>query len=187
MAKVEAPCIQGPRAAHDSGARRASSIRLVVLHSAEGSSAKGVAAFFAQKSTQASTQLAADQTCCVRMLPDLVIPWGAPGANSNGLHIEMCGYARWTREQWLAKDAMLRRSAYKVAMWCFHYAIPARYVTVKSLVDGTAHGLTFHVDVSKAFKGSDHWDPGPGFPRDVFLSYVKTYLKAIETERSGRR
>src|SRR3972149_4306473 len=82
------------RAVHDSGPRKASSIRLVVLHSAEGTTAAGVASFFAG-SAQASTQLAVDDRECWRMLPDLVIPWGAPGANSDGLHVEICGFAKW--------------------------------------------------------------------------------------------
>lgn len=170
------------RAAHDSGPRKASSIRLVVIHSAEGSSAAGVASFFAG-SAQASTQLAVDDKECWRMLPDLVIPWGAPGANSDGLHIEICGFAKWDRAQWRGHEPMLRRSAFKVAKWCWLYDIPARWLTDTQLANGTARGLVTHVQVSKVFKRSSHWDPGPGFPKDVFLQWVTEYLAEIEGER----
>lgn len=176
-----APC-KFKRARHDSGARKASSIRLVVIHSAEGSSAAGVASFFAG-SAQASTQLAADGKECWRMLPDLVIPWGAPGANSDGLHIEICGFAKWDRNEWLQHEKMLRRSAWKVAKWCWQYGIPVRWLTDKQLANGTARGLTQHIQVSRVFKGSDHWDPGPHFPSDTFIKWVKEYLAEIKDER----
>ena len=170
------------RAKNDSGPRKASSIRLVVIHSAEGSSAAGVASFFAG-SAQASTQLAADDKECYRMLPDLVIPWGAPGANSDGLHIEICGFAKWDRAQWRGHEPMLRRSAFKIAKWCWLYDIPARWLSDKQLANGTARGLTTHVQVAKVFKKSTHWDPGPGFPKDLFLEWVQDYLAEIKSAR----
>lgn len=184
------PCKQGPRAAHDSGIRRASSIRLIVIHSAEAAddvggdtTAEGVASYFARQSTQASTQLAVDRDSCVRMLPDLVVPWGAKGANSVGLHVEICGYARWSRAEWLERPQMLRRAAYKVASWCWQYEIPARWTSVAALRAETARGLTTHADVNKAFKRGAHWDPGPDFPRDQFLAWVREYLAQITKAR----
>ena len=170
------------RAVHDSGPRKASSIRLVVLHSAEGTTAAGVASFFAG-SAQASTQLAVDDRECWRMLPDLVVPWGAPGANSDGLHVEICGFAKWERADWRGHEPMLRRSAYKVAKWCWQYGIPARYLSDKQLANGTARGIVTHVQVSKVFKKSTHWDPGPGFPKDLFLIWVQNYLAEIKSKR----
>lgn len=187
------PCRQGPRAAHDSGSRQASSIRVVVIHTAEAAvdltgadpTAEGVAAFFSRESTQASTHLAVDRDSCVRMLPDLVIPWGAKGANSDGLHVEVCGRAGWTRFQWMLPVVrpMLERTAYKTAKWCWQYKIPARWLTVRQVRGRRAKGITTHVDVNAAFRGGDHWDPGTGFPRDEFLSLVRVYLAEIERER----
>lgn len=167
------------RAKHNSGPRKAKSIRLVVIHSAEGSTALGVANFFAT-SAQASTQLAVDDHGCFRMLGDLTIPWGAPGANLDGLHVEICGFAHWDEAEWLRHAAMLERTAYKVAKWCWRYAIPVRWLSDKQLANGTAHGLTTHAQVSRVFKKSDHTDPGPNFPRRHFLRLVDTYLAEIE-------
>ena len=115
------------RARHDSGARTKEQIKWVVLHSTEGGTAESVARFFAT-TAQASTQLVVDDKECWRMVPDLVIPWGAPGVNTGGLHIEQCGYARWTREEWLAHSATLQRSAAKAARWAHMYGIPLRWV-----------------------------------------------------------
>lgn len=184
---VNAPCTQGPRAAHDSGPRKASAIKWAVIHSAEASddvgvdnTAEAVANYFARSTTQASTQLAVDRDSCVRMLPDLVTPWGAVGANNAGLHVEICGRAGWTRSQWIQKTRlpMLDRAAYKVAMWCYHYSIPVRWVGPTGLKLGRK-GITTHADVNKAFGGGSHWDPGSGFPRDVFLAMVQKHLQVI--------
>ena len=183
-------CAPGPRAAHDSGPRRASTIRLIVIHSAEAAddrggdtSAEGVANYFARPDVQASTQLAVDRDSCVRMLPDLVIPWGAAGANTTGLHVELCGYARWSRSEWLRRRSLLNRAAEQVAHWCYAYDIPARWVSVRALRAGTARGLTTHVDVNTAFRRGTHWDPGPGFPRDLFANHVRDRLTHLKTTR----
>jgi hypothetical protein len=190
MAGYSASCTQGPRAANDSGPRKASAIRLVVIHSAEAAdsfggdtSAEGVANYFSRSSTQASTQLAVDRDSCVRMLPDLVIPWGASGANYDGLHVELCGYARWSSAEWKQRRRLLERAAWKVAKWCWQYSIPARWLTDRQVANGTARGLTTHKQVNDVFKRGVHWDPGPGFPRDHFLELVKGYLAEITAER----
>lgn len=190
------PCTQGPRAAHDSGPRRAADIIHAVIHSAEAAddfgadtTAEGVARFFAdgRDPTRASTQLAVDRDSCVRMLPDLAIPWGAPGVNSSGVHVELCGFASWTREEWLkaSRAKMLDRAAFKVAMWCFHYKIPRRWVGPTALKNGSA-GLTTHKDASDAFTPGGHHDPGPGFPKDIFLELVKKHYTAISTPKKGK-
>lgn len=186
------PCKVGPRAAHDSGPRKAADIDLVVIHTAEAAdlsgvdnTAEGVANFFAQESTQASTQLAVDRDSCVRMLPDLVIPWGASGANSDGLHVEICGRAGWDREQWFSPEVkpMLERTAAKVAKWCWQYRIPRRWLSVSDL-QADKRGLTTHADVNAAFKRGSHWDPGPNFPRDWFLKRVIYWHGQIVMDRT---
>lgn len=155
----------------------------MVIHSAESTSARGVANFFASRSSRASTQLAVDQTSCHRMLSDLTIPWGAPGANTDGLHIEICGYAKWTRSQWLSRRTMLRRAAYRVSKWCWQYDIPIRRLTVAQVRGRKVKGITCHNDVSQSFKGSDHWDPGLNFPWDVFMGYVNQYYNQHEVKK----
>jgi len=173
-------CQQGPRASKDSGFRRAKDIRWIVVHSAEGTSAGGVAAWFARKNATASTQLAVDDSKCIRMLPDLIVPWGAPGANENGVHVELCGYARWSRAEWLSHMDMLQMAAYRCAVWCHAYKIPPRWLHRWHLRVGRVRGITTHNEVSLAFRKSNHWDPGQGFPRDVFLKLVKVHLKEIK-------
>ena len=89
------------RAKHDSGPRKASAIRHVVVHSTEGGTAASVASFFAT-TARASTQLVVDEVECYRCVPDLVIPWGAPGVDATGLH------ARALRVRSLAAEDVAR-------------------------------------------------------------------------------
>jgi hypothetical protein len=176
------PC-KRRRAAHDSGWRQASSVRHVVIHSTEGGTAASVAAYFAT-TAPASTQLAIDDVDCYRCVPDLVIPWGAPGVNSSGLHIELAGYARWTRAEWLSHEPMLERSAAKAARWCWLYKIPRRWLTPAELAAGRA-GFCRHLDATAAFHTpGGHTDPGPGFPRDHYLTLVRRFYAELVAERA---
>lgn len=181
-----APC-HPRRAAHDSGPRRASEIRLVVIHSTEGGTAASVAAYFARPSTRASTHLVVDDRVCYRCVPDLVIPWGAPGANRHGLHVEHCGFARWTRAEWLRHRPTLERSAAKTARWAWSYRVPRRWLTVAQLRAG-ARGFVTHADCSRAFPPNDgHHDPGAGFPRDEYMRLVRAFHKQLADERAAGR
>lgn len=166
------------RAARDSGARSRSQIKWVVLHSTEGGTAESVARYF-HTTARASTHLVVDDKECWRMVPDLVIPWGAPGVNTGGLHIEQCGYARWSRDEWMRHSATLDRSAAKAARWAYMYGIPLRWVGPLGLKLGR-RGVTTHADASKAFTPGGHTDPGPGFPKDYWMKTAKAYLAEYE-------
>lgn len=184
LAALLKPC-KRRRAAHDSGPRSASIIRHIVIHSTEGGTAASVASFFAT-TAQASTHLVIDDRDCYRCVPDLVIPWGAPGVNRSGLHIEHCGFSRWSRAQWLAHLPELERSAAKTAKWCELYHIPRKWLTVAELRRGVA-GFCTHADASVAFPpNGGHSDPGAGFPRDRYLELVQRYYRELAAERAGR-
>lgn len=184
LAELLKPCTP-KRAAHDSGRRRSSSIRHIVIHSTEGGTAASVAAYFAT-TAQASTHLVIDDRSCYRCVPDLVIPWGAPGVNASGLHIEHCGYSRWTRARWLEHHPELERSAAKAAVWAWTYRIPRRWLTPAELAAGRA-GFCTHADATAAFHtAGGHTDPGGGFPKDVYLKLVAGYYAELAAERAAR-
>lgn len=171
------------RAANDSGPRKASWIHHIVLHSTEGGSAESVATYFSRPTTQASTQLVVDDHGCYRCVPDLTIPWGAPGANRSGLHIEHCGYARWTRADWLTHLPMLKLSAEHAAEWCWKYRIPRRVIGPQRLKWGVA-GFVTHKTCTLAFgTAGGHTDPGAGFPLDTYMTLVRTAYVELADER----
>lgn len=174
---ITAPCsLQYMPAARQSGARADSAITQIVLHDTEGGTAPSIARYFQSPAAGGSAHLVVDDDSCYRSLANSIIPWGAPGANEQGLHIEHCGYASWTRVQWCRHIRMLRRSAWKSAKWCRRYGIPARYLTAADLREGKA-GITTHRQVSLAFGKSDHTDPGAHFPIYLYIMLVRYYIR----------
>jgi N-acetylmuramoyl-L-alanine amidase len=156
-----------------------SAIKWVVMHDTEGGSAKGIAAYFQRAPTKdtGSTHLVIDDTSCYRCLRDNQIPWAAPGANTNGFHIELCGWAKWTSLVWSSHRAMLNRAAYKTAWHCKKFGIPPYFIKADALMKGT-RGVTTHAECTKAFGGS-HTDPGAGWPRWWFMRRVRHHYDAL--------
>ena len=184
MRDIRAACDGRYTAAHNSGRRAANQIRYVVIHCTEASEAEGSAVWFQNPASQGSAHLVIDDDTCFRTLPDLTVPWAAPPLNTEGFHIELAGHASWTRSQWLDRMITLRRAAYKTADRCYRYGIPVRKVGPLGLRLRRA-GITGHADVSKAFRKSNHTDPGAEFPWARFMQLVVMYYDEINGVRSG--
>lgn len=158
---------------------RLSPIKLIVMHSMEApekpDTAEAVARWFATSSPQTSAHVCVDQNSAVRCVDDNDTAWAAPNANASGLHIEMAGYAKQTRSQWLDAPSLatLKQAAKVAAGWVKKYGIPIKHLTPAQVRAGQK-GFCAHVDVTKAYPGTgSHTDPGPGFPWDRFLALVK--------------
>lgn len=162
-------------------AGRISPIRLVVMHSMEwtetSTTAEDCARMFATMTRQASAHVCVDNNSAVRCVADKDTAWAAPGANADGLQLELAGFARQTRAQWLDEygQDLLAQAAAVAAGWCKLHKIPVKKLTRAELKAGKK-GFTSHADVSAVYKRSDHSDPGTGFPWDVFLGLVREYL-----------
>ena len=177
---IKSPCNTHyePAYRHD-GTRNLSVVRLIVLHDTEGGSASSIAGYFHGQSAQGSAHLVVDDNNCYRCLPNSVIPWGAPGANTDGFHIEQCGYAHWTREQWLDHEMMLHRAAYKAAVHGKLFDIPMKFVDHYGILAGHK-GITTHAEVTKAYpKLGSHTDPGAGYPIHHVIDLAYTYRHGL--------
>ncbi len=174
--RLEAPCDQRYRASYHGPRRPLDRIRLIVLHSTEGRTAESAARYFASPERTGSAHFIVDRDHCFRVLPPTVVAWAAPGANSDGLHIEQAGFAAWSRDEWLA-SGVIDRAAYRVAFWAHRLGIPLRWLTDAQLQGGRARGLTTHAQVTRCFPGPhrDHWDPGPGYPRDQLARRARQF------------
>jgi hypothetical protein len=164
-------------------ARLPGDINLIVLHTAEiGESLAGAEALMKvcadPHARDASWHFAVDADSITQSVLVRDVAWHAPGANRTGIGIEMSGRARQTEQEW-ADDysaKMLTRCAQLVASLCNEWRIPPVLITSPAdLLDGK-RGITTHALVSKAWKKSDHWDPGPNFPFDKFMGMVRTFL-----------
>lgn len=155
-------------------------IDLVVLHSMESSekpsTAENVAAWFAGPSApRASCHYCVDCDSVVQCVREEDRAWHAGrNANDRGIGIEHAGYARQSEAEWLDEysAAMLRRSAALVADICRRHAIPVVALGPEELRAG-ARGITTHAAVSRAWRQTDHTDPGPSFPMARFLEMVR--------------
>lgn len=155
-------------------------IDLLVVHTMEsphkGDTAERVATWLARAdSPKASAHYFIDcEGDVVQSVADHNVAWGAPGANAKGLHFEHAGFAKFTRAQWLEEPQMkmLRTSARLLAEKARKYNIPIKLVDVGPLKSGE-RGITGHKHCTDAFSnGAGHWDPGPGWPWDVYLKLV---------------
>lgn len=159
-------------------------IDLIVIHTMEAAehpgTAENVAAWFAGPSApRASAHFNIDADSIVQSVKVNDVAWAAPGANHNGVHFEHAGYARQTDEQW--SDAysrqMLERSAALCAMLCKKHDVPVEFVDADGLRAGK-RGVTYHAEVSRAFRKSSHTDPGKSFPKGRYLALVRAAMGA---------
>lgn len=172
----EGPVIRGPYIPYNGGVRDVKDIKYVVIHDTEGGgSAKNVAAWGATQ-RNASWHVVVDNNCVVRQLPDNIVAWGAPPANSEGLQCEILGFASWSKLTWFKNQSSLKRAAWQTARWCKAHNIPARWLTDAELKRGLKKGITYHAQVSRVFGLSTHTDPGKNFPRGYFMFLVRRRL-----------
>jgi N-acetyl-anhydromuramyl-L-alanine amidase AmpD len=159
-------------------------VRVIVIHDMEfpetASAAEVIAKDFAQSDREASAHICVDSDSIVQCVLDNDVAFAAPGANNDGIQIELAGFAKQTREQWLDPFGvlLLDRAASAAAQYCLKYDIPVRQLTNAQLADRVSKGLVGHRQVSQVFNKSDHMDPGPGFPWDFFLQRVQQHFDA---------
>jgi len=160
-------------------------VRVLVVHTMEFpekmTAARDVARYFSTTNTKASAHVCIDHREIIQCVKDSDVAWAAPGCNSDGIQIELTGYARQTAAQWADEYSMrmLNLAAKACAQYCRKYDIPARRLDDVQLKAGLK-GIVGHSQVSAVYKKSDHTDPGPNFPWLFFLMRVSDHLKAIK-------
>jgi len=169
-------------------------VQYAVIHYTAGSegptSAEAGVAYDKTRPDGTSCHCFADSDTVLREVPDIDRAHAARyHGNEIGLQLELCGTAQ-TRAQWLdpVSSATLRLGAKQVAEWCRDHGLPVRRLSVaetRAAYYNTAgnrpKGIVGHVDVTNAYPedGGTHTDPGPEFPWDVFLQWVREELVAL--------
>jgi hypothetical protein len=161
-------------------------IQLVVLHTMEapkkGTTAESVASYFNKMpdGRKASAHYCIDSNSIVQCVQTKDVAFAAPGANRNGIHLELSGYASQKAADWADEynQAMLTLAA----GLCREILLP-KFDIEPVFLDVPAlrlsrertkmTGFTTHRAVSLAFHESDHMDPGTSFPMAGFLKMVK--------------
>lgn len=161
-----------------SSARGGARVIWVALHTAEGSRrASDLYAFF-DRGQNASSHVGIDSTGFYDWVPRERYAWTLLNGNPISVNAEICGFARWTRAQWLSTGvvdgcvnprAMVRNAAMWAKRECEALGIPKQYIGTNGVRNRQA-GIIIHWDYSRGTGNGDHWDTGENFPFDVFFS-----------------
>lgn len=154
-------------------------IDVVVIHTMEiaerADAAESCARWFAAPTSRVSAHYCVDADAVIQCVKEADVAWHARGGNTTSIGIELAGYAGQGPRGWDDdySRAVLDRAAALTAEVCKRHAVPVRRLRAPGLRAGK-RGITGHGDVSRAFRQSDHWDPGPAFPWKRFLRLVRS-------------
>ena len=166
--------------------RGGSSVRLVVVHTAQGADTwRELGNFFANPSSGVSSHAGIDDEAGV--IGEYVRPehkaWTQGNANPVAVSVELCAWAEWSRAEWDRHPAMLLNLAEWIAEECSRFGLPIRRLTAAE-AQGGGRGVCQHVDLGAM--GGGHWDCGPGFPLDDVLAVASGKPPAhAAAERKG--
>ena len=154
--------------------RSESGVRLIVLHTAEGARTyQSLGNFFSSSSAGVSSQVGTDDT------PNTVgeyvrrsdKSWTQSEFNAAATSNELCGFASWSRDEWLNNHmTMLENTAKWIAEEADHFGIPIVKLTAAQ-AQGSGSGVCQHVDLGA--RGGGHHDCGSGFPIDDVIDMAR--------------
>jgi hypothetical protein len=157
--------------AFKSSSRNGARVLWVCVHTAEGATrATNLRAYFERPDINASSHAIADDA----ILLDHLVPydraaWTLRNGNEESDNLELCGFAAWSREEWLTRHmGMVRHAAAWIRSRCLARGIPIVKLSPADVRAGKS-GVIGHVDYTNGTGDGTHWDPGPGFPWDVVM------------------
>lgn len=134
--------------------------------------ARSVARYFQSPTSGGLTNYVVDPGEIIACASEDVWVWGAP-PNPGEIHVELCDPVDGDPARWNDADhqAMLHLAARLVADICVRHNHPIVQLDTAA-VGANRKGITGHLEVSQAFRQSDHHDPGAGFPWPQFMALV---------------
>ncbi|MGW4484346.1 N-acetylmuramoyl-L-alanine amidase [Amycolatopsis sp. NPDC004368] len=154
-----------------SSSRGGARVLWVTVHTAEGiRKASDLQAFFNRSTDSSAHAVADDNTLLDNLVPYDRAAWTLRNGNPKSDNLELCGFASWSRDEWLTEhQGMLRNAANWIRSRCTARGIPITKLSAADVHAGKA-GVIGHVDYTNGTGDGTHWDPGPGFPWDVVIS-----------------
>jgi len=164
-------------------------IKLVVIHSTEGSSAESGAITLSSRD-DVSAHLCVGEGVTYRIVPEHLGACTVREPNAWTLNIEQTGFAYWSRRAWLKRIDTIKRAAFWTAWWGIKYKLPGKYRSTKDLNAGKVHGWTTHGALAASrWSTSTHSDPGPNYPlfgRVSFAALLTSYRASIRLRKKPR-
>jgi hypothetical protein len=169
----------------------------IVIHTAEGSRTVESLYNFFNGGVAASSHAGADGfKLSSPWVPDELAAWTLLNGNPYSFNLELCGFARWTRAQWLSEGCVdgvwnPRQMIRHAALWVVEKKFAAKRIwgvdipLVKlspAQVGRKEKGVCGHVDYTFGTGDGDHTDPGVNFPWDVLLDDANKFLNGTGEE-----
>lgn len=153
--------------------RGGSNVRLLVIHTAEGSKTiESLGSWFQNPSSGVSSHAGADDK--VNTIGEYVHrqdkSWTQAEFNPVAVSIELCGFSAWLPAEWNNHPNMLSNCAQWIAEEAAHYGIPITRLSA-SEAQGSGRGVAQHKDLGS--RGGNHSDCGPSFPMDRVLAMAR--------------
>jgi N-acetyl-anhydromuramyl-L-alanine amidase AmpD len=147
--------------------------------------AEDIARDFANRaeSKKASAHICVDSDSIIQCVHDSYVAYGAPGANHDGIQIELAGFGAQMTKDWRDNysNAMLGLAADAAAQYALKYNLPILHLSDDQLRNNV-RGIVGHDQVSRVYKESDHTDPGLHFPWMRFIAWTRA---AYEERRAA--
>lgn len=149
---------------------QAPSVKWLGIHSAEGATDEIALGNFFQRTRRGSSNCGVGQDGGYALYVNYAdTAWTNPPLNEESDTVELCGFARWTREEWLACPAMLATLAQWIAWRCAVRGIPVVLLSTADLAAKNS-GIADHRIINTVYRFSSHWDVGYNFPWDVVMA-----------------
>lgn len=169
------------------GPRSTSNINNIIIHvtvNAAGTPCENVANYQISSQSGSYHELVDANARVLIENTDDWVTWSTGNkGNFIGLHRSFVMRGTESRAEWLKYDAMLRAGARRDAEWAKKYGIPIVKLSPQDLLAGKK-GFCGHVD-TQAWGGTDHVDPGAGFPWDYYLQLVREYAGQAPQPQGG--
>jgi hypothetical protein len=149
--------------------RGGSGVRLIVIHTAEGSTTyQSLGSWFQNPSAQVSSHAGIDDT------PGTIgvyvqrgdKAWTASNANPVAVQAELCAFAAWDINEWHRHPNMLQNCADWIAEEAAAFGVPKDILSAAE-AQGSGNGICQHIDLGSW--GGGHVDCGPAFPLSEVL------------------
>ena len=167
---LDGPFIQASGYTRNRHLDQAPSVKWLGVHSAEGATDEVSLGNFFSRTRSGSSNCGIGQDGGYAQFVNYAdTAWANPPLNEESDSVELCGFARWTREEWLACPAMLATLAQWIAWRCAVRGIPVVLLSTADL-EARNSGIVDHRTINNVYHVSSHWDVGYNFPWDVVMA-----------------
>lgn len=161
------------------GVFRSGEPTIVVIHSLEAPARRGLAYELSIgwiQNAGVSPHSITDPGETVDLLNLSTIGWQCGNGNQVSIGLEVTGYAAWDFATWTTGDAFaaVRLDAKRAADVATALGIPLRWLSLAQIRNGES-GFCTHADISATLGGTNHTDPGAGFPYAIFMQMVQQW------------